>query len=73
MDCQSSGSWFLFKELFQVQVMITKADQWDAYNNFVITWLMNVVLDTIARSILDVQSSREVDKLEKKIIFKQWL
>jgi len=53
--------------------MITKADQWDAYNNFVITWLMNVVSDTIARPILYVQSTREVDKLEKKIIFKQWL
>ena len=34
-----------------------KTEQWDACNNLVIAWLMNVVSDTIARSILYVQSA----------------
>ena len=32
-----------------------KADQWEAYNNLVIVWIMNNVSDSIARSILFVQ------------------
>ena len=39
---------------------LAKADQWDAYNNLVMTWLMNAVSETIARSILYVQSAREL-------------
>ncbi|KAJ8433332.1 hypothetical protein Cgig2_023796 [Carnegiea gigantea] len=44
-----------------------KTEQWDACNNLVIAWLMNAVSDTIARSILYVQSAQEVwIQLEKR-------
>ena len=43
-------------------------DQWDTCHNLVIAWLINVVSDTIARSILCVQSAREVCiQLEKRL------
>ena len=46
---------------------VAKTEQWDACNNLVIAWLMNAVFDTIARSILYVQSAREVwIQLEKR-------
>ena len=37
-----------------------KADLWEACNNMVISWLMNNVSDTIARSILYVKSATEI-------------
>ena len=37
-----------------------KGDQWDACNNLVITWLMNNVTYTIARSILFIKTVVEI-------------
>ena len=37
-----------------------KADQWDACNNLVIAWIMNNVVDSIARSILYVKTAAEI-------------
>ena len=45
-----------------------KGDQWDACNNLVIAWIMNSVSDSIAESILYIESAVEIWKqLEKKV------
>ncbi|KAJ8447741.1 hypothetical protein Cgig2_015104 [Carnegiea gigantea] len=44
---------------------LAKADQWDAYNNLVMTWLMNAVSVTIARSILKYNLNREVHSMKQ--------
>jgi len=44
-----------------------KAEQWDTCNNLIIAWIMNCVSDSIARSILYIQSAREIWlQLEKR-------
>ena len=44
-----------------------KLDQWDAYNNLVIAWIMNNVSDAISKSILFVPLAAEVwSQLEKR-------
>ena len=44
-----------------------KAEQWDTCNNMIIAWIMNCVSDTIGRSILYIQSAREIWlQLEKR-------
>jgi len=44
-----------------------KAEQWEACNNLVIAWLMNNVMDTIARSILFVKTAAKIwSELEKR-------
>ena len=44
-----------------------KGDQWDACNNLVISWIMNTVSDSIADSILYIESATEIWKqLEKR-------
>ena len=44
-----------------------KAEQWDTCNNMIIAWIMNCVSDTINRSILYIQSAREIWlQLEKR-------
>jgi len=37
-----------------------KAEQWDSCNNLVISWIMNSVCESISRSILYVESAREI-------------
>lgn len=39
-----------------------KGDQWDACNNLVISWIMNTVSDSIADSILHIESDAEIWK-----------
>lgn len=63
-----SGDWAVYKEETGVCPGYfsrptddpAKGEQWDAYNNLVIAWLMNAVSDMIARSVLYVQSATEV-------------
>lgn len=44
-----------------------KADQWDAYNNLVIAWIMNAVCEPIAKSILYIEIKCGIWKhLEKR-------
>jgi len=44
-----------------------KGDQWDACNNLVIAWIMNSVSDSIAESILYIESAAEIWKqLDKR-------
>lgn len=44
-----------------------KADQWDACNSMVIAWLMNSVSDTIARSVLYVETAHAIwTQLERR-------
>jgi len=44
-----------------------KGDQWDACNNMVIAWIMNFVSDSIAESILYIESTSSNWKhLEKR-------
>jgi len=43
-----------------------KGDQWDACNNLVISWIMNSVSDSIAESILYIESASLIwNHLEK--------
>jgi len=45
---------------------LVKGDQWDACNNLVITWIMNLVSDSMVDSILNIESTNEIWKhLEK--------
>jgi len=39
---------------------VIKVEQWDAYNNLAIVWIMNCVSDSIARSMLYRQSADEI-------------
>ena len=44
-----------------------KQEQWDSCNNLVIAWIMNSVCESISRSILYVESAREIwIQLEKR-------
>jgi len=46
---------------------LIKGDQWDACNNLVISWIMNTVSDSIADSILYIESATKIWKqLEKR-------
>ena len=44
-----------------------KGDQWEACNNLVIAWIMNSIFDSIADSILHIESASEIWKyLERR-------
>lgn len=39
-----------------------KVEQWDACNNLVISWIMNFVVDSMAKSILHIETASEIWK-----------
>ena len=51
---------FLTRAIVLDDVDLIKAFQWDACNFMVISWIMNSVVDSIAKSILYVKTAREI-------------
>lgn len=46
---------------------LQRTDQWETCNNMVIDWIVNSVIDSIARSTLYVEDAREIwNQLEKR-------